>query len=66
MRLNVSGSYNLPSRMEKFEGQYNVLKITVDKNPMISNHYRIQGVAALMTCVNGDDYKRNVGSQTDE
>ena len=39
---------------EKCEGQYKVLKMTIDKHPMISHHDRVQGVPALMTCVKGD------------
>ena len=35
----------------EFEGQYNVLKMTIDKHPMISNHDRIQGVAAFWKVV---------------
>ena len=32
---------------------------------MISNHHGVQGLPTFMTFVNGDEYERKVGSQTD-
>ena len=41
-------------------------KINIDKNPMISTRYEIKGLPSFITFVNGHEYERKVGSQTDD
>jgi len=51
---------------KKFEGKCKVLKINVDKNPAISTRYEVKGLPSFMTFVNGNEYERKVGAQTDK
>lgn len=50
---------------QKFEGTCKVLKINVDKNPMMSSRYNVQGLPSFITFINGEECERRVGSQTD-
>jgi thioredoxin 1 len=50
----------------KFAGTCKVVKINVDKNPMISTQYEVKGLPSFMTFVNGKEYERKVGALTDK
>ena len=51
---------------KKFDGRCEVLKINVDRNPIISIQYKINGLPSFLTFINGKEFERRVGSQTEE
>jgi len=51
---------------ENYKDKCKILKINIDRNPVISRDYKVQGLPAFMLFVNGREITRKTGSQTDE
>jgi len=51
---------------ETYKDRCKILKINIDRNPVISRDYKVQGLPAFLLFVNGKEVDRKTGSQTDE
>lgn len=51
---------------ETYKDRCKILKINIDRNPVISRDYKVQGLPAFMLFVKGKEVKRKTGSQTNE
>lgn len=51
---------------ETYKDRCKILKINIDRNPVISRDYKVQGLPAFLVFVNGKELTRKTGSQTDE
>ncbi len=50
---------------EKYQNKCKIFKVNLDRNPVISRDYNVKGLPTFMTFLNGQEFERRTGSQTD-
>ena len=51
---------------EKYNNRCKIVKINIDRNPVISRDYQVQGLPSFMLFARGKEIDRKTGSQTNE
>ncbi|MEJ2628974.1 MAG: thioredoxin family protein [bacterium] len=51
---------------EKYNNRCKIVKINIDRNPVISRDYQVQGLPSFMLFAGGKEIERKTGSQTNE